>query len=496
MSIYSPKGINAKIFPYQHFQGIDSSRDPAAMDTGDNLHLVSVKNGFCDWRGVINRDPSAERREISEGVVSHVTFFGRNKTVFARRDEGGTSLCSDTNINVQDVYPRNAVITSTQFNLKTVVATAGYNMYAFDGYAWDAIDTVNAPKPAYAVTTNRRLAVAGIPGRETQVLFSRVDNFNIWPEDESTTSTEVTKAVYIDLNNYIGTADQIKGLATFENFKFVVFTNDRAWVYSLDADYTRWTLDDKSHVEVGVVSHNAITRAGQDTIFAARNGIYSLRRSSNGLQIINVPLSSKIDLLYRSLVKNCPNPEEISAFYDVDNGQYNLYFPQTDYVTTRLTMTVSPVQDEPSKFSVGNFLNSRCGASLGGVTVLGTPGGLYTQRNIEDELELAPEMVVVTPILWQGQMTEQKQSVSFILQATGKGTITVEAFDEEGRALSDMTFDIEPEVTDGTFSDVPLVAQYDRKFEHIYRGVQFRFKTNGVGLLKIIGFAVQVRKGT
>jgi hypothetical protein len=116
--------------------------------------------------------------------------------------------------------------------------------------------------------------------------------------------------------------------------------------------------------------------------------------------------------------------------------------------------------------------------------------------DIEDELELAPEMVVVTPILWQGQMTEQKQSVSFILQATGKGTITVEAFDEEGRALSDMTFDIEPEVTDGTFSDVPLVAQYDRKFEHIYRGVQFRFKTNGVGLLKIIGFAVQVRKGT
>ena len=42
-------------------------------------------------------------------------------------------------------------------------------------------------------------------------------------------------------------------------------------------------------------------------------------------------------------------------------------------------------------------------------------------------------MVVTTPILWQGAINDIKESYSFILQATGKGELQVEAFDERGR---------------------------------------------------------------
>jgi hypothetical protein len=40
---------------------------------------------------------------------------------------------------------------------------------------------------------------------------------------------------------------------------------------------------------------------------------------------------------------------------------------------------------------------------------------------------------------------------------------------------------------------VPLNKQYERKFEHRYRGVKFRFTVKGSGLVRIVGFAVIVR---
>ena len=86
-------------------------------------------------------------------------------------------------------------------------------------------------------------------------------------------------------------------------------------------------------------------------------------------------------------------------------------------------------------------------------------------------------MVVTTPILWQGAINDIKESYSFILQATGKGE-SREAFDERGRYLSSMQFLIEDDGADDKFPDVPLSRQYERKFEHRYRGVQFRFTTS------------------
>ena len=186
--------------------------------------------------------------------------------------------------------------------------------------------------------------------------------------------------------------------------------------------------------------------------------------------------------------------ELINAYYDQDNGQYHVFFPQTDLLTKRLTMTVSPIQGGESKWSTADFLNTSCGRSLGGVTIIGTPGGVWNRLQPEDVTEITPDMEVITPILWQGAINDTKTSYSFILQATGTGVLQVEAFDEDDRTLSSFQFDIDDSAEDDRFFDVPLSKQYERKFEHRYRGVKFKFTTSGDGLLKIIGFAVTVRK--
>jgi len=395
-----------------------------------------------------------------------------------------------------EVYPQTSIVTSTIFNNKVVFASRDYPMFTYDGFKFEQIEADSDPRPAYVVAVQRRLATAGQPGRRTLIDFSRVDKEDIFTLDEDPAAVQVTQASDIDVANVIGTADEIRGLGVFENSRLAVFTFDQTLVYQLHPDYTLWQIDDKANIKVGTISHNTICQAGADLLFCSRDGVHSLRRSeTNGVTIFTIPMSNKIDLLYRSYVRSVDDTEQISAYFDQDEGQYHIYFPISDLISKRLTLTLNPMAGGESKWSSGDFLNVRCGKTLGGVTLLGTPGGVWEQNKVEEVVQYSPEMVVTTPILWQGAINDMKESYSFILQATGKGELQVEAFDERGRYMSSMQFLIEDDGVDDKFPDVPLSRQYERKFEHRYRGVQFRFTTRGKGLLKIIGFAVTVRTG-
>ena len=396
----------------------------------------------------------------------------------------------------EEVYPQSAIITSTVYNNKVIFASRDFPMYAYDGFSFKQIEAKSDPRPAYVTSIQRRLATAGQPGRRTIIDFSRVDTEDVFTLDEDVSAVQVTQASDIDVANVIGTADEIRGLGVFENSRLAVFTFDQVLVYQLHPNYTLWQIDDKANIKVGLISHNTISQAGSDLLFCSRDGVHSLRRSeTNGVTIFTIPMSNKIDLIYRDYVKSVADTEEINAFFDQDEGQYHIFFPQSDQISKRLTLTLNPQVGGESKWSSGDFLNTRCAKTLGGVTLLGTPGGIWEHNKIEDIVQYSPEMVVTTPILWQGAINDIKESYSFILQATGKGELQVESFDERGRYLSSMQFLIEDDGADDKFPDVPLSRQYERKFEHRYRGVQFRFTTSGKGLLKIIGFAVAVRTG-
>lgn len=493
-TIQSPSGVRIKVSPYENFQGIDASRDKSALDTGEDQHLLHLVDGFADWRGTMVRDPGASPRTDGGFYVKHVAFFGRNLVAWAQRDGGGTTLKSERGQEAFEVYPRNAVVSSAVFNNKLLFFSRDQRMQQYDGFKFVEIDPTSDPKPAYGVAVQRRLAIAGAPSKRTVVDLSRVDKEGIFTDDEDPASEDVTRAGDIDVANIIGTADEIKGLGVFELNRLAIFTNDQTLVYEMHPDLDKWQIDDKANVRIGTISHNSIAQAGSDLLFCSRDGVHSLRRSEvNGIVISSMPMSNKIELLYRRMLREVANPESISAFFDQDLRQYHVFFPVSEMVSKRLTLTIDGAREGEPKWSTGTFLNATCGHALGGVTILGTPGGVWERGYIEDVRPFSPEMVATTPILWQGSITDIKESFSFIIQASGQGELQVEAFDERGRVLSSMQILIEPGGADDSFPDVPLSRQYERRFEHRYRGVQFRFTTRGKGLLKIIGFAVTVR---
>ena len=95
---YAPSGVKTKIYPYEDFQGIDASRDKGALDTGQKQHLISIVNGYADFRGSIVRDPGATQRTSGDALIKHVAFFGRDLAVWAQKDGGGTTLKSERSL--------------------------------------------------------------------------------------------------------------------------------------------------------------------------------------------------------------------------------------------------------------------------------------------------------------------------------------------------------------------------------------------------------------
>lgn len=496
--ITSKPGQDNEPFSYDDFQGIDSSRDQASLDTGKMQHMFRMENAYANFRGIIMRDRGVVIRTAvpQDRTIQHLQFYGRDLLAWAQKDGHGITLGSEPNgTQSLEAFPLNSIVTSAVFNNEIFFFCRDQLPHRFNGLTFTQ-STNPREKPAYAVAIQRRLAIAGESGRRSIIDFSKVDDPLTFTRDTDPSDTSVTKAADIDVRNIIGTADEIRGLGVFETNKLAVFTNDKVIVYNISPDYTKWVIDDKTAVGVGTISHNTIANVGTDILYCSRHGVHSLRRSeSNGITIYSVPLSSKIEEIYKNLVATVDNKEDISAFYDQDYGQYHIFFPQTDTLTTRLTMTLNPTPGSEPKWSTANFLNQRCGASLGGTTVFGTSGGAFKVVEYEDDEDFSPPIDIMTPILWHGSLTDTKQSREFIIQAAGEGQLQISAYNEEDKLLTSMTIDLDP-VTGGgddNYYSLPLSKQYNRPFNYQYKGVKFRIKaTSGKGRLKIIGFAVQL----
>ena len=233
--IKSPSGVKTKTYPYENFQGLDTSRDVTSLDTGKDQHLAGLVNATCDWRGQIVRDPAC--KYISgQQKVNHVAFYSKSEVCWAEEDGTATNLISDRGHEVMAAHPKGAIVSSTVFNQSVFLASRGRQMYRYDGIKFNVNQSpsLNALLPAYTVSVQRRLCVAGIPGKETEVHVSRVDQDEIWPEDEAKDEVSTLRAGFFDIANNLGTADQITGLGAFEQNRLVIFTADRALVYKID----------------------------------------------------------------------------------------------------------------------------------------------------------------------------------------------------------------------------------------------------------------------
>jgi hypothetical protein len=492
----APPGHSVNNKPYQDFQGIDASRDRRAMDTPSKQHFVTLENGYADWRGVLQRDPGATKRG-GDRIIENVAFFGRDLACWAEIDGAGINLSSDRGHSVTGAYRLNDVTSSVVFNRRTLFCARQRSVYSYNGLRWERNNSAGIAKPAFMAAVQSRLAAAGFQDRPTVVDLSRVDDDNIWPPDEKTVgATDVLRAATIDIKNFIGVSDEIKGLGVFELDKLVIFTNDRAVVYTIDPNVDKWQVEPRANIQVGTISHNTICNANTDLLFCSRFGVHSMRRSEyNSLSIFSVPMSAKIERLYRALYRSVPNPESVRAVWDQDEGQYHIFFPQAGGVfCRRLTMTITPIQGAENRWSTADFLNARCGFKQSGKLLYGTSGGIYDLKKPEDtDAEVLPKMTAKTPILWLGSLTDVKETSVITIQATGRGTLKVIAFNEEDRKLGEIMFPIEDASGDDPPLGVPLSRQYDRKFEYQAKGFQLQFEVQGSGDVKIIGFAIGVK---
>lgn len=491
---------------YEGFMGIDDSRDITAMETGEQQHLVKLNNGFCDWRGQITRDPPIKKR-AGQFPVRHARWFAPDLLCWAEERGDGVHFNSDLEHAAPAGWPNGVTVSSTVFNRRAHFFSRQLQPYYYDGANWrpNGSNALTFFRPAFAAAVNRRMCVAGMVGRETIVDISRVDNDEVFSDDEPVDSANVLRAGFIDVGNLLGTADQITGLGSFEQDRLAIFTQDRCLVYRIDPDINNWALEPRVNIHVGCASHNSIVQAGTDILFCSRAGVHSVARSAdNGITVFSQPMSDKVERTYRSLFRQVSNPQDISAVWDRDQRQYRIYFPLASGETRTLVMTLGTAEQraevgqtlsiQTPKWSTASGFNVMGGAALGGRVVVATRGGVYDMLENDDEEGETPEMTFCTPVLWNGDLDKDKQSLAIVLSASGKGTIEMLAYDDSGRSLGSHSLEIEQEDDDDSFPDVALRRQYRVKFERRYRGLQLHFRVQGKGLIRISGIALIMAK--
>lgn len=500
-SFKSPPGIKTKAIVMSNFSGLDSSTDVTSQDTKDNQTLATCNNAFCDWRGQIVRAP-AGKRIIPAGLVVHARFYGNdineNPIAFAEQTDYKISLKSDSGHAVEDVYNTGAMVTSTVFANRVHFCSRNGYMYNYDGNVFrrNESNSMELLAPAYCCSVQRRVIVAGLLGRRTEVQLSRVDTYDVFADDEDPNEENVLRAGKIEIGNLLGTADRITGIAGFEQNRLAIFTRNRTLIYAIDPDINEWTLDERANINIGTISHNTIVQAGTDLVFCSERGVHTIQRSrENGILVYSSILSQRVDILYRSLLRQVPNRESINAVWDQENSQYHIFFPISERISKRLTVNLNMQEDIPEKWSTGDYLNARCGDTLGGRFVLAGNGGVYEVFDVEDDSgDLADiEMDVKTPVSWHGSMTEDKATQAFFLHATGQGDLHVEISNEHDVLLTSFDLEIKDD-EDAKFPDNPISRQYERKFEAIYRGLRVRLTSKGKGLIRILAIGFNVRQ--
>lgn len=504
--VQTPPGERAAA--YENFMGLDTSRSDTTQDTGSNQVLAALSGGYCDEFGQIVRDPGYYRETKSTGdpindTVAHVAFFNVDEFAWAYRVDAGVGFDSVRDHRINPVWPSNARISSTFFNGTVVFVSRALLPYTYDGYVWRAArpeSRLQNYNPSYITTVLNRAVIAGIPLKATELHFSAINQLRFYDDETDKNDNSVTRPGFIDIQNLITRSETITGIAPFEQTRLAVFTEERMILYNTDPDLNKWTIDNTANIHVGCLSHNTIQPAGTDLYFCSRTGVHSVQRSrENGILVFSTAMSARIKRLYKQLVDSVEDPQDISAVWDQDSGKYHIFFPQAGSpFSKRLTLTINPFDHRAQpKWSLTTFLNETCGDAFGGMTVFGTHAGIYREADEEDDAAplLAP-LTFTTPWLWHADVVSKKATTRFLMQAKGRGTINVKAYNDNNQVIWSTSVVCEHNEDDGSPPNTPLSEQYDREFATEYRGVRFEFEiVGGRGRFVFSGFAVYVKRG-
>lgn len=497
-NIVPPRPKALRPIGYENFRGLDTSRDITSQDTGNGQVMRVLQNAYADFRGQIVSE-AGYKIVTNTGRISHIRYYAPGEFLWFVRKGDGTDLHTQRGFNTPKVFSKTAKIASTVFHRRAFCVASGEGAISFDGTTLDHLTESDLQhyKPSYITTVQRRLIIAGVKQSETTVYLGRVDSANVFPESEDTGSANVLRAGYIDIGNMIPTGETIKGIAPFEQDRLAIFTQDRCILYIIDPNIDKWQLDPGANINVGTLSHRTIVSANTDLLFCSRTGVHSVQRSrDNGILVSAMTMSDNVKELYRTLVASVEHYEDISAVWDKDEAKYHIFFPQRHAEKTiRLTLSLNPTGERANPtWSTGSFLQETCADFLGGDVALGTMNGVVTLMPEGDRTgDLYAPFTISTPFLWNGAITETKQAMRLLLQASGKAQLTIKATNEDGEVMWSEVIDVEDDEDDKTIPRKPLSSHYELPFECRYKAVRLHITGTAKGDFKMTGFAIYIQ---
>jgi len=495
-SIKKKRGNNHRKM-YANFAGIDTSKADIALENPENQAILAADNILVDWRGFLSNERPLVNLGDIERAVTHVRWFSLQERglVYATREGDGQHLYAlAKDIEAPFVWPADAPISSTVFTRRAVLFAPGQAPALYDGGDWSMLVSPDIQGARFCAAVQNRLVVAGFDDNPNEIMVSRANDLTRFPDDELQDEASVLRAFRFNIENLIGTADEIQGIAQFESNKLAIYTSDQVLIYTADPDLGKWAIDDRVNINYGTLSHNTISGSGDEQFFCSRYGVHSLRRSAlNGVTFYTLPLSQKVGELYRKLITLVKDPRLINAVYDRDDGRYHIMFPVHESLSYRLSLAVAPQQSEgqspDGRWSMSTFAGPICGDFLGGRLAFGTIAGI---KEMLEESSREGERGVGTatfPLLWQDDHIDAKHAYAMALMASGAGVVTMECENEAGRELSRVVFEL-PEDDQVNYIGVPLATQFLRPFNHQYHGLRIKLSIEGKGQVRV--FAVGV----
>lgn len=488
---------------YSGFVGLSTARADIALESPEAQACVEMDNVYATRKGYLTNEPGLSPFQPSEkNYISHVRqLSGENQVVYAARIPGSTSLRAVGSSNkAEAVWPRTASVCSTVFNGQVVLAAGQSELYRYDGYDFKKITSPSVVGGKYLCAIQNRLVVAGFsePGRINELAISRVNNPDIHTTEEAIGEASVLQAAKINIQNLIQTGDRVRGIGLFEAGALAAFTNDRVLVYAADPDYTKWTLVPSFQAAIGTISHKSIVSIGGEIFFCSRAGVHSLRRSVlNGTSVFTTPMSDEVTELYQSLVSKVQNQEDISAYFDQDDGRLHIMFPVNDLLCYRLSAALSPPQTEQditkARWSLSSYGGVTCGERLAGKTIVGSIAGMRVFDQDRAQLSGRGKGFVQFPILYHKNLFDPKSSMQLFVIASGSGRIYVDAKDEMQRQLGTLLFEL-PATDQDDYVGVPLQRQFTRPFSASYMGLRLKVRVESEKPIRIYAIGVLLKK--
>lgn len=475
--------VGLRTVPYGRFIGLDTVSDIGTMS---EKYLYSISNMYVDFIGQINRMDSLTPVSDQPSKLVGVESFGADDAVMFGVNAAGTGLDAKSLAGkfLANAFSGLTPPHMTQFSKSIVANVAGQAALVYDGTGF--VQNTNIPQGGTNATILKRLAVAGIPGQDTLIKISKLDNFNDYTAATTPVANDGTE---IDIKNELIAKDKIKALAVFEDNKLAVFCQNQSILYQASLDITQYTRIRDFQIPFGTIGKNTIKRVGTDLFFASKVGVMSLRRAASGLTLETLTMSRRVQELYDTLVARIPDDKEPTAVWNPDKGQYHLFFPRAGNVWDRLTFTYEPGAGRVGhqSWSFTENVDMTSASYYAGELLVGQYNGSLNRWNSKTGSTVGSFR---TPLLFQGDPLRRKSYKRLAVRVSGNAAFTIKAYNELGRLIQQTTHQVTAQTPFNP--NVPEVTPkvLDIKFEHLALGVSLEFNINGSGSFKLLDFAV------